>query len=258
MKTSNIMNDLYIRELRFDSERFAAASLPPQDEYLRSLDILSRLDTLELTAPITFLTGENGSGKSTLIEAIAVACGYNAEGGSRSYNFSTRQSSSSLYEYLTIVRSTRRPRDGYFLRAESFYNAASYLEELDAIPAAAPPVTDGYGGKPLHEMSHGESFLALMNHRFHGDGLYILDEPESALSAKSQLAAITLLSRLANEGSQFIISTHSPILLGCPNSQIYELRGGRLCPTPYRETASYRLTRQFLEDTDRMVKYLTE
>ena len=108
MKTSNIMNDLYIRELRFDSERFAAASLPPQDEYLRSLDILSRLDTLELTAPITFLTGENGSGKSTLIEAIAVACGYNAEGGSRSYNFSTRQSSSSLYEYLTIVRSTRR------------------------------------------------------------------------------------------------------------------------------------------------------
>ena len=147
------MNNLYIRELRFDSERFAAASLPPQDEYLRSLDILSRLDTLELTAPITFLTGENGSGKSTLIEAIAVACGYNAEGGSRSYSFSTRQSSSSLYEYLTIVRSTRRPRDGYFLRAESFYNAASYLEELDAIPAAAPPLTDGYGGKPLHEMS---------------------------------------------------------------------------------------------------------
>ena len=253
------MNDkLYIRELRFDNERFARAQLPPEDEYLRGLEILKQLDRLEFMQPITFLTGENGSGKSTLIEAIAVACGYNAEGGSRSYSFSTRQSSSSLYEYLTIVRSTRRPRDGYFLRAESFYNAASYLEELDAIPAAAPPLTDGYGGRPLHEMSHGESFLALMNHRFHGDGLYILDEPESALSAKSQLAAITLLSRLASDGSQFIISTHSPILLGCPNSQIYELRGGSLCPTPYRDTASYRLTRQFLEDTERMVKYLTE
>jgi len=139
------------------------------------------LNTLAFHPDVTFLVGENGSGKSTLLEAIAVLWGFNPEGGTINFNFSTRPSHSDLYKYLRVVRSHKRPKDGFFLRAESFFNLATNIEQLDAEPSFTPPVTESYGGRSLHEQSHGESFLTLLLHRFGGSGFYVLDEPEAAL-----------------------------------------------------------------------------
>src|SRR6185437_11920677 len=155
--------------------------------YPFSIPALRGLKTLVLNERVTFLVGENGSGKSTLIEAIAVAAGFNAEGGTRNMTVSTRASHSDLHDHLRLVREAKSPRDGYFLRAESFFNVATHIEELDAEPAGARPIIESYGGVSLHEQSHGESFLALVLNRFGGRGLYILDEPEAALSVHGQL-----------------------------------------------------------------------
>ena len=191
------------------------------EKYPFSLAAVRPLKTLKLHPAVTFFVGENGSGKSTLLEAIAVACGFNPEGGSKNFRFDTRASHSELHRYLRLSRGVRRPRDGFFLRAESFFNVATEIERLDSEPGLGPPIGPAYGQRPLHEQSHGESFLALLVKRFKGEGLYLLDEPEAALSPSRQLAVITRIHDLVQEHSQFIIATHSPILMAYPEAYIY-------------------------------------
>ena len=207
--------------------------------------------------PVTFFVGENGTGKSTLLEAIAAAWGFNPEGGTRNFTFSTRLSHSVLWRSLTL---TKRgfARDGFFLRAESFYNVATSIEQLDSQPAFSPPVIDSYGGVSLHRQSHGESFLALVQNRFAGHGLYLLDEPEAALSPIRQLSLLALLDQLVRENSQFIIATHSPILMAYPNARIYQLDEAGIRAVAYQETGHYQLTKQFLEGPERMLRYLLQ
>ena len=241
----------YIREI------FLGRPLP-EDSWLNRLPALAQLragERLAFDSPVTFLVGENGAGKSTLLEGIAVACGFNPEGGSRNFSFSTRDTHSALGEYLTVSRSAY-PRDGFFLRAESFYNTASYIDELDAAPSFGPRLVDSYGGKSLHAQSHGESFLALVQNRFGGEGLYLLDEPEAALSPARQLTLLGQMRLLAGEGSQLVVATHSPILMSYPGAAIYLLSEKGIERTEYRHTEHYILTRRFLNDPEGMLRTL--
>ncbi len=224
--------------------------------YLKELPAVKYLTQLPFDSPVTFLIGENGTGKSTLLEAIAVACGFNPEGGSKNFLFSTNETHSELYRHMKIVRGSRRERDGFFLRAESFYNVATNIEELDAIEAASPKVSASYGGSSLHHQSHGESFLALVQNRFGGNGLYILDEPEAALSPASLLILLRSIYELVKDHSQFIIATHSPILMSYPDATVYELDGVGMKRTSYQETNHFRVTKQFIECPERMLKTL--
>lgn len=217
--------------------------------YPFSIPALRDLEELALDPAVTFFVGENGSGKSTLIEAIAIAAGFNPEGGSRHVRSRNRASESSLSRYLRLVRGTRRQRDGYFLRAESFFNVATYIEGLDN--GLGP-----YGGRSLHEQSHGESFIALIANRFGPDSFFVLDEPEAALSLRGQLALMRRMHDLVAEGSQFVISTHSPVLLGYPDATIYALSGDGLRKTTYEQTENYELTRSFLDDRDQFLRHL--
>ena len=231
----------------------------PERSYLNALPAVNWLKEhrLPLDATVTFLVGENGSGKSTLLEAIAVACGFNAEGGTRNFTFSTRATHSELGEYITVAK-RRYPRDGFFLRAESFYNVATNIDEMDEEPSFSPRLIDSYGGVSLHCQSHGESFLALVQNRFGGEGLYLLDEPEAALSPARQMTLLGEMHQLAEQDSQFIVATHSPILMAYPGARIYELREDGIHPTTYQETEHYQLTRRFLENPERMLRYLLE
>lgn len=205
------------------------------------------MGSLNLEKPVTFFVGENGTGKSTLIEAIAVAMGFNGEGGSRDFFFSTQDTHSELCDYLTISKSVW-PKDGFFLRAESFYNTASYLEQNSTLAR--------YGGVSFHEQSHGESFLALAMNRFEGNGLYILDEPESALSPQRLMSLLVVIDELVKNNSQFIIATHSPILMAYPDADILEFSEQGIHKVGYRETEHYKITKQFIDMPERMVKYL--
>ncbi|MEP6618605.1 MAG: AAA family ATPase [bacterium] len=232
--------------------------VPDFSRYPFSLAAVAHLHRLPFEQPVTFLVGENGSGKSTLLEAIAVSLGFNAEGGSRNFRFGTRQSHSDLHVYLRAVRGTTRPRDAYFLRAESQFNVATEIEHLDAVPGPGPPIAHAYGSRALHEQSHGESFMALLQNRFRGHGLYLLDEPEAALSPTRQLALLTRLHDLVNAGSQFIIATHSPILLAYPMATIYELGPSGATRTTYEETDHFRVTRDFLNRYPAMLRTLFE
>lgn len=229
----------------------------PESSYLNALPAVNWLKDhrLMLDSPVTFLVGENGSGKSTLLEAIAVACGFNAEGGTRNFTFSTRATHSELGEYITVAR-RRYPRDGFFLRAESFYNVATNIDEMDEDFSYSPKVIESYGGVSLHRQSHGESFLALVQNRFGGNGLYLLDEPEAALSPTRQLTLLGEMHHLVHRDSQFIVATHSLILMAYPRARIYQLNESGIEPVQYRETEHYQLTRRFLENPERMLRYL--
>jgi len=228
------------------------------DIYPYNLPVLRNLDRLPLCEKVTYIVGENGSGKSTLIEAIALAYGFNAEGGSVNFSFSTRNSSSALYKSVKLQKALNRPKDGFFLRAESFYNVATNIEEMDAIPAASKKIIDSYGGKSLHDQSHGEAFLSLFLNRFKGGGLYILDEPESALSVDRQLTFLPRMHDLLKSGSQFIISTHSPVILSYPHSIIYQISGGGLKRVKYEETEQYKSMKLFINNYSRILKELLE
>jgi predicted ATPase len=223
------------------------------DVYPFAIPAIQQLHELALDPHVTLFAGENGSGKSTLVEAIAVAAGFNAEGGSRSVNVSTRASHSELHQHLRLVRGTRRPRTGFFLRAESFFNVATYIEDLER---RYPGIAPAYGDVPLHERSHGESFIALVQHRFGPKGLYILDEPEAALSLRGNLALMRRMHDLVAEGSQFIVSTHSPILLGYPDAKIYVLSGEGITETAYEKTEVVELTRSFLDGREQFLHHL--
>lgn len=228
------------------------------DEFPFSLPVIRHLDALPLHPQVTFLVGENGSGKSTLLEGVVTALGMNAEGGSGNFRFSTFASHSNLGEFLKLVRdSRRRPRDTYFLRAETFYNVATELEKLDRVDAGnVPPLIRSYGGRSLHAQSHGEAFFSLFENRFGGDGLYLLDEPEAALSPLRQMGFLKVLHDLVCAGSQFLVATHSPIILAYPHAWIYVLEGERLVRKEYRETEHYRITRTFLERPEQMAEQM--
>jgi predicted ATPase len=226
-------------------------------DYPFSIPAIGGMDSIEFDRPVTFFVGENGSGKSTLLEAVAVGMGLNAEGGSRNFRFATRESHSSLSNYLRLARSVRRPRDSYFLRAESYFNVATEIEALDREPGG-PPIIASYGGKSLHEQSHGESFFALFMNRLRGNGLYFFDEPEAALSPTRQLSFLSRLHDLVKDGSQFLIATHSPILLAYPDATIHVLDGGAPRRIEYRDTEQYGVTRTFLNDTERTLDILLD
>ena len=248
------MKEHYIQKIMLRRE-------PDAGSYLYGLPVirsLVRQKELALQKPVTFLVGENGAGKSTLLEAVAVASGFNPEGGSRNFHFSTYASHSELYECIKLEKGPYRAKDGFFLRAESFYNVASYIEELDSIASGAPLLKNSYGGRSLHEQSHGESFLSLITNRFGGNGLYLLDEPEAALSPARQFALLAQIDRLVRRNSQLIIATHSPILLAYPQADIFVLTQDAIELTPYEQTDHYILTRQFLNNPKKMLRYLLE
>lgn len=217
------------------------------DRYPFNVPAVHGLDELPLHKKVTFFIGENGTGKSTLLEAIAVCYGFNPEGGSRNFNFETYRSHSELSNYLLLTKGVRHPRDGYFLRAESYYNLATNIEEMDNVPAYAPPIKYSYGGS-LHECSHGESFFALLNNRLGGHGVYMFDEPEAALSPQRQLAMLCRVDDLVKQDSQLIIATHSPILTAYPDCFIYAFSEKGIQQTTYEQTDNYQITKQFLNN----------
>lgn len=247
------MADSYLRSLKLRREKVLSF-----EEYPFSLPFISQLRELELHPAVTFFVGENGSGKSTLLEAVAVAWGFNPEGGTRNFRFQTRGSHSLLHEYLRLVKSPYRARDGFFLRAESMFNVASEIEHLDEEPASGPPVTDSYGGRSLHEQSHGESILSVMMHRFGGHGLYILDEPEAALSPSRQLAMLRRMHDLVKQRSQFLIATHSPMLMAYPNAWIYQISAQGIELVKLEDTEHYVVARRFLNDPHQQVARLLD
>ena len=234
------------------------AEVPSFSQYPFCLNAVHNLTSLQLHPSVTFIVGENGSGKSTLLEAIAVALGFNPEGGSKNFNFGTFASHSELHRFLRISRGVSKPKDGYFLRAESFFNVATEIAKLDKEPAPAPPIIDSYGGKSLHAQSHGESFMSLILHRFGGNGIYILDEPEAALSPIKQMALLTRIHDLVEQNSQFIIATHSPIIMSYPDAVIYQLGEDGAAVTKYEDTDHFVVTKDFMNNYQRSLKILLE
>jgi predicted ATPase len=232
--------------------------VPSMDAFPFTIPAIAGLTELRLEHPVTFFVGENGAGKSTLLEAIALSWGLNAEGGSRNFNFSTRASHSGLADSLRLSRSMHRPGDSFFLRAESYFNVATEIEALDKEASFGRKIIDSFGGKSLHEQSHGESFFALFMHRLRGDGFYLFDEPEAALSPQRQLAFLSRMHELVADGSQFLIATHSPILMAYPNATIFLLADGPPQPIAYRETEHYTVTRNFLTRTEKMLDILLD
>ncbi|NGZ77138.1 AAA family ATPase [Saccharibacillus alkalitolerans] len=226
------------------------------EKYPFNLPAVRELERIEFHERVTYLVGENGIGKSTLLEAIAAAWGFNPEGGTLNFNFATAETHSPLHRYLRLIRGTARPRDGFFFRAESYYNVATTIDELDRDPEAKGKIIDSYGGRSLHEQSHGEAFFATFMHRFGPNGLYILDEPEAALSPVRQLAMLTRIHELARSGGQFIVSTHSPLLMAYPDSRLYNLTAGGVRECKLEETEHYIITREFLNNRESMLEQL--
>jgi len=240
---SVIIKRSFLNAVRLERDR-----VPNFDEYPFCIPSIRQLDRLVFHPAVTFFIGENGSGKSTLLEAIALKMGYNAEGGGKNFNFATLATHSHLRDFLRLERGVGRPTDGFFLRAESFYNLATEIENLG--------VEYGYGKKSLHAQSHGEAFLALLLNRLQGDGVYLFDEPEAALSPQRQLSVLTLLHRLVYHQSQLIVATHSPILLAYPNARIYCFTERGISEVKYTDTEHYQITKDFLNRHERMVQIL--
>lgn len=213
-----------------------------------SIPAVREMNIIEFHPDVTFFVGENGSGKSTVLEAIALANGFGPEGGTKSVRFETAKTTSPLHAFLRMSRSFKHPRDGYFLRAESFFNVASYMDEVGLL--------DGYGGQSLHSRSHGEAFITLLTMKLKGQGLYLLDEPEAALSPNRQLAALAAIHQLVQDDSQFVIATHSPILLSYPNARILQFDSSGIYEVAYEDTEHYVVMRDFLNHYPKRLEYL--
>ena len=235
------MNQLFILRAAIHWDQVESRS------YLRQIPALKGLDSIDFSSPVTFFVGENGTGKSTLLEAIAVAYGFNPEGGTKNYRFSTYDSHSGLYSAIKLIKGYRRAEGGYFLRAESFYNVAT--KEMEYIDPRHP-------SQRYHDRSHGESFMSLLQKWLGSTGVFLFDEPEAALSPQRQLALLAEIYHSADRGSQFIIATHSPILLAIPGAAILTFDDGLVRPCSYEETSSYQITKMFLNDRERMLREL--
>lgn len=245
-----MLENRFIRQIRIDWDKIETSS------YLRSIPALAGLEELSFSENITFFVGENGTGKSTLLEAIAAGYGFNPEGGTLNYRFSTFDDVSELCSALTFSKGFRRPASSYFFRAESFFNVATKAEDYrDGKPKDIYYAR--YGGKSLHEQSHGESFLSYFL-SFEGPGLYIMDEPEAALSPQRQLTLLIQIVKMAAQGSQFLIASHSPILLGTPGALILSFDGGQIHPCAYEETESYQVTELFLNHREALLNRLLD
>lgn len=226
------------------------SDIPSFQQYPFSIPSIKNLQHLDLNNKVTFFVGENGSGKSTLLEAIADKCEFNTAGGGRNNYYEVEKSQSALGDYIRLSW-LPKVSNGFFLRAESFYQFASHIDELGDYRA--------YGGRSLHEQSHGESFLSLFLNRFSGRGIYLLDEPEVALSPQRQLTFLKIIHDLVEEGdSQFIIATHSPILLGYPDATIFSFDDGDIQEIEYELTAHYQITKYFLQNRKRFLRELLE
>jgi predicted ATPase len=224
--------------------------------YPFSLPFFGNSDKVRIHPNVTYLVGENGTGKSTLLEAIAIASGFNPEGGTVNFNFTTRSSHSILHKHITTSRGTHRHTDGFFLRSESFFNMATEIENLDENSLGGRRIIDSYGGRSLHEQSHGESFWSVFLNRFGGNGFYILDEPEAALSPSRQMAMLIRMHELILQKSQFVIATHSPILMAYPNALIYEFSDRGIQQRCYEETQLFQSYRDFFQNPSYMVNHL--
>lgn len=235
----------YIKSVFFKEEDTKNRNGYPYD-----IPAIRQCEDIKFHPDVTFFIGENGSGKSTLLEAIAVAYGFNPEGGTKSAQFEVHNTHSTLHQEIKLSKSFKTPGDAYFLRAESFYNVATKAEEFGVLKS--------YGGKSLHEQSHGEAFLATLMHKLTGNGLYLLDEPEAALSPARQLTAISLIHQLVLEDSQFIIATHSPIIMAYPNATIYEFSKEGIRQVQYQETDHYLITKSFLDNPDNSLNLLLD
>ncbi|WP_369351133.1 AAA family ATPase [Streptococcus hillyeri] len=233
------MNSNYLHGLVINWDQVAGES------YLSKIPALASVSELSFSSPVTFFVGENGSGKSTLLEAIAVADGFNAEGGSRNYRFSTYDSHSELHEAVRLKRGVKKSSWGYFLRAESFYNVATMEETYF-----------GSQSQHYHKQSHGESFLSLLENQSSDNGFYLLDESEAALSPQRQLTLLYHFHEQVKKGAQFIIATHSPILLGFPEASILSFDDGQVQEVAYEECPAYQITKLFLEDRERVLHNL--
>ncbi|WP_330387153.1 AAA family ATPase [Acidaminobacter hydrogenoformans] len=249
-----MISDLYITGIKLEGGL-------PERSYLNELPAikhLKQMEALPITRRVTFFVGENGVGKSTLVEAIAVAMGFNPEGGTINFNFSTEESHSELYRHLTVCKGMKRHKDGFFLRAESFYNVVTNIDAMDAEGMDPVPLIDSYGGVSLHKQSHGESFMSLVENRFGGNGLYILDEPEAALSPARLMRLMYRMDELVKRNSQFIISTHSPILMAFPEAEVFVLSEEGISAVPYQETDHFRITKEFMNAPEKLLRYLFE
>ena len=240
------MNDLFVKQVRLVKDKSMT------NQYPFHIDLIQHFDSLTFEKPVSFLIGENGVGKSTFVEALAVALGLNAEGGTENFYFHTAETHSGLHHYLKVSKGVYKPQTKFFLRAESFYNVAT---EIDQIADEDSRMYNGYGGKSLHVCSHGESFMQLMMNRFSQNGLYILDEPEAALSPSRQLALLVLIDDLVQAGSQFIISTHSPILLSYRDGIIYDLNS-YFQKVTFKETDIYQTYKLVLDNPEGMQHHL--
>ncbi len=241
----------YIRSIRLNEERILSFN-----DFPLNLPVVKHFREMALHPNVTYIIGENGMGKSTLLEGIAIALGFNPEGGTLNFNFSSYDSHSNLDQYLRVVKGVERARDSFFFRAETFYNVASNIEEMDKEPSSGARVIDSYGGVSLHEQSHGEAFFAAFTERFQGNGLYILDEPEAALSPLRQLSMLARINELVQQGSQFIIATHSPIIMAYPDAKIIQLTEEGLTEVSLEETSHYSIMEQFFSDRKRLLHHL--
>lgn len=244
------MDRKFIRSLQIDWGKIEEGS------YLQEIPVLKNITSLEFQDNITIFAGENGTGKSTLLEAIATAYGFNPEGGSINYRFSTFDDVSPLSQGVRLTKGICRAASNYFFRAESFFNVATKAEDYRGF-TPKEIFYARYGGKSLHEQSHGESFLSYFQ-SFHEPGLYLMDEPEAALSPQCQLSLFLQISKMAENGSQFIMASHSPILLGIPNAGIISFDGGELKRCSYQDTESYQIMEMFINHRDALVKRLLD
>lgn len=243
----SIENNLIIKKIILERDKIESF-----DKYPFNIEVVKNLEELNFESQVTFLVGENGVGKSTIIEAIAVSLGLPAEGGTENFRYETKNTTSELHNYLRIVK-FNRPKMKFFLRAESFYNFSSEIQRL-VEDDDFYSLYNSYGGN-LHECSHGESFIKLVQNKFSDHGLYILDEPEAALSPQRQLSLLCLIDQLVKEGSQFIISTHSPILISYRNGKILDLNNN-FKEVKYKDTDIYSLYKMYLDEPDIMQQRL--
>ncbi|MEY8192295.1 AAA family ATPase [Peribacillus simplex] len=243
----------YIRGIYLNRDRISS-----YDHFPLDLPVIKHLQEVTFHPSVTYVIGENGMGKSTLLEGIAIAYGFNPEGGTLNFNFSNYDSHSNLDEYLRLKKGVYKPKDHFFFRAETFYNLATNIEELDREASSGRKIIESFGGKSLHQQSHGESFFSAFVERFQGNGLYILDEPEAALSPLRQISMLARINELVQQGSQFIISTHSPIIMAYPDAKILQISDEGMSEVTLEESNHYLLMKQFFEDKDRLLHHLFE